>query len=293
MSYRPLRVDTYELYLIIPKFAIFETMKILKYLPFVLIPITIICNALFETMTLFGTTSKQISDVNQILLTPSPITFSIWGVIYLFLIIHLFWSFKNKVGTTRLQILVSISMVFNIVWLMIWHAFMIYDKNVGVINSANVNYNFQILSLALVTIIIYCLIIFLTILEFKKMNLTDKLSKVNLFGMGIHFSWVTLATLLNLSILIKFVMSNYNLAISNEWETMLAMLFITLVVALSLLFVNKFKILAFGIVSTWALFGMLLAQPSMSNLNITLILGAVCCVVIVGFRLYNLRLENK
>ena len=56
----------------------------------IFLAVTLVINTLGAIGLINGLTQKQISDMYVTLITPSPSTFSIWSVIYSFLLISIF-----------------------------------------------------------------------------------------------------------------------------------------------------------------------------------------------------------
>lgn len=88
----------------------------------------VVVNALANLVPIGGKTTGQISEAYPNLFTPAPITFAIWGAIYLMMLLFTIYQFgvmdrgehstavREKVGAWF-----CISCVLNILWIFLWH----------------------------------------------------------------------------------------------------------------------------------------------------------------------------
>lgn len=76
------------------------TNKTRKIINAVLLVVTIVLNALGAFGVINGMTQKEVSDLNDTLITPSGGTFSIWSVLYTLLIASVVVLFVKKATTT-------------------------------------------------------------------------------------------------------------------------------------------------------------------------------------------------
>ncbi|MCD4712566.1 MAG: tryptophan-rich sensory protein, partial [Clostridiales bacterium] len=89
----------------------------------ILLVLTLIVNAMGAIGVINGLSQKEISDMYQTLITPAPSTFSIWSVIYTFLIISIIvMIIKNKDSyygraIDEISSLFWLSCALNIVWI--------------------------------------------------------------------------------------------------------------------------------------------------------------------------------
>ena len=85
---------------------------------------TITVNALAELLPIGGKTTGEISDLYPGLLTPAGYAFMIWGLIYALVAWFVVYQLlpKNLALAGKTAVLFSLSCVFNIVWLLAWHA---------------------------------------------------------------------------------------------------------------------------------------------------------------------------
>jgi len=144
-----------------------------QYLPFIVTLLTIISNGLGENV-------KKISDqyIKSNIITPSPFTFSIWGLIYLLLLYTTFVNSKEIININTpfgsIFSLFIISSLLNATWIQVW------GKN-----------------LVLSSIIILLLALTLIIITYQLNK--NNVDKILLYAFGIYTIWVIIASLINLS----------------------------------------------------------------------------------------------
>ena len=87
---------------------------------------TIAMNVVANAAPLFGRTTGAVSDAYPTPFTPAGYVFSIWGVIYLGLIVYAVWQFtpagRNEPRVRAAAPWVIASGVLNVAWLFAWHA---------------------------------------------------------------------------------------------------------------------------------------------------------------------------
>ncbi|MGZ9585514.1 tryptophan-rich sensory protein [Paenibacillus marinisediminis] len=83
----------------------------------------IIINGLAELIPLNGYTTGQISAMFPVLITPAPYTFTIWGLIYVLLLVFIIYQLQPKHHQIALRLgpLFVLSCFFNISWIVLWH----------------------------------------------------------------------------------------------------------------------------------------------------------------------------
>lgn len=165
-----------------------ETRTIPKWLKwFILVALLamLTVNALSSILPINGVTPKEVSDRYPNLFVPAPLTFAIWGVIYLLVIAYTLYQFglfrsRAKAGNaeqlTRTGILFIISCGLNLSWVIAWH----YGQLV---------LSFIILALLLITLIRIRLFID------KQEPLSIRERWLVRLPFSIYFGWVTIATI--------------------------------------------------------------------------------------------------
>ncbi len=95
----------------------------MKYLNLLLFAAMIVMNYLANALPLNGKTTGEISDGLPNLFVPAGVTFSIWGVIYILLIIFCVLQFTTPQQSVVSQIgwLFGLTCIFNALWIVAWH----------------------------------------------------------------------------------------------------------------------------------------------------------------------------
>ncbi|MEM1008171.1 MAG: tryptophan-rich sensory protein, partial [Myxococcota bacterium] len=80
-------------------------------------------NAISNILPLNGLSQRELSELYPIMLTPAPFVFSIWGIIYLGLLIYtilqLMPPFRDNPRIRSLDLPFALSCVFNSAWILI------------------------------------------------------------------------------------------------------------------------------------------------------------------------------
>ena len=87
---------------------------------------TMVVNFMATTGKINGISTANVSDAHPTLLTPRGYTFSIWGIIYILLLLYvLFQLFSDKLSEsgkhTKIAFWFVVSSIFNIGWIFAWH----------------------------------------------------------------------------------------------------------------------------------------------------------------------------
>ena len=104
--------------------------KGLKWFILLALIATLTVNALSSILPINGVTPKEVSDRYPNLFVPSPLTFAIWGVIYLLVFCYMLFQFGlfrgkgaavNAALLTRTGIVFIVSCLLNLSWVIAWH----------------------------------------------------------------------------------------------------------------------------------------------------------------------------
>jgi hypothetical protein len=159
-------------------------LQILVPLVFVLM---VTVNALANILPINGIGTGEVSDKYGNLFAPAPITFGIWGVIYIFLLGFVVYyvlrinkvdeSFKDSLNIVAWLFVVS--SVANTVWMFAWHYDVIW------------------LTVILMLVMLITLLIINEKLKGVEMNFLEKILIRSTFAM--YFGWITVATIANIT----------------------------------------------------------------------------------------------
>lgn len=216
----------------------------------------IIMNMLANILPLNGKNTGEISDSYGNLFAPAGITFAIWGLIYLLLLVYIVYQFWGYTGIARggkeerigqilnkTGIWFAISSVANALWILAWHYDVIW------------------LSLLLTLCILGCLI---------KINLglrDESFSKMEHVAVRLPFTvylgWATVATIANVTVFLVSVSWN-RFSLSEVFWTVSIVLIGAVIGCLGVVF---YKSYTYGAVLVWAFAGIAMKHLSPAQFN--------------------------
>ncbi len=207
----------------------------------------LVTNVLANALPINGVGTGAVSDAYENLFAPAGITFAIWGVIYLLLLVYSFFQLgiilkesneKRSDLIKNIGILFSISSLANIVWIFSWH----YDQ--------------MVLALILIVVMLLCLIFISQITRKEDLSLRERFFIKTPFS--IYFGWITVATIANVVVvLVKFNWGG--LGISPALWTMLILGVGTLIGIATML---RNRDLGYGLVFLWAYGGIIIKHTT-------------------------------
>ncbi len=201
-------------------------------------------NALANILPINNRTTGELSDQLQNLFTPQGATFSIWGLIYLLLLI---FSISNLIGPTdplknRIRKLFIVNALLNSSWILAWH------------------YEWWMLSLLIMLGILSTLI-----------GITQAANNIKTLWLRlrwrlpftVYFGWITVATIANTTaVLVAYEWDGWGIP-QTIWTVIL--LLIGLLIALRQLF--RLNQIAYGLVLIWAYAGIYLKHTDPNAFN--------------------------
>ncbi len=206
-----------------------------KIITAVLLALTLLLNALGAFGVINGMTQKEVSDLNDTLITPSGPTFSIWSVLYTLLIASVVVLFVkkgklyyNKV-TEETSLLFWLSSIFNIAWI--------------------VSFSYELIGLST---------LFIILLLFSLIFLTKKLTELQegnkwLFPLtfGLYTGWIFIATVVNIAAwLVNIGWGAFGMS-QDTWAIIISIVATALAIFVSMDHRNA----AFGLPIAWAFLG--------------------------------------
>lgn len=188
-------------------------------------------NYLSNALPFNGQTTAEISNRLNVLFTPAGYVFSIWGVIYILLVIWVFRQLPKGRRDSPVYIkgtpLFILSCFLNSVWLFLWH------------------YEYFSLSVIIMLAFLINLIALYTRVKAIATSFSD------LLPFSVYLGWVSVATIANISYtLVEHDWNGFGLS-DNFWT--IAMIFIATLLAA--LFRLKEKDIAYPLVFVWAFIG--------------------------------------
>ncbi len=212
---------------------------------------TIVVNWLANFLPIGGRTTGEVSAEFPVLFTPAGYAFSIWGLIYLSLIVYALVqaapSKRDGFDQSLIGPLFVLSCVFNIAWILAWHHLLIG------------------LSLVFMLGILVCLILIYLRLERLKGSLTGADYWTLRFPFSLYLGWITVATVANVTIAL-YAAGFRGGPIS---EPIWAIIAIAAALAIGLAVAWTRRDVVFSLVLVWALLAIAVGQSGQ-----TLVVGA-------------------
>ncbi len=244
-------------------------------------------NYLANALPIGGVTTGEASDSYPNLFTPSGLTFSIWGLIYVLLAIYVVYQFGwfgKKPDNQKQQLLNRIGQLFiltsvaNISWIFAWHYGIIW------------------LSVTIMIIFLTGLIMLADIINKEDFSLTENICLRLPFS--IYFGWITVATIANITVfLVSINWDGFGIA-DNIWTIIILLVGAAIGIIRGL----KDQNISYLAVFIWAYGGILLKHTSAEafagqypNIITTLIICLVLFVLTIcwiAFKSKKIRKTN-
>jgi hypothetical protein len=205
----------------------------MRYINILFFAVMIVMNYLANALPLNGKTTGALSDAFPNLFVPAGITFSIWGVIYLLLLVFCVIQFTSpdQAVISRIGWLFAVTCIFNALWIVTWH----YGR------------------LPLSVIIMLGLLVSLIWINIIVKDLPFGLIKA---AFGIYLGWICIATIANVTaLLVNFSWNGFGL--SEETWTVIMILAGALIAALTLWRLDNPFI---GLSVVWAFAGIMIKR---------------------------------
>jgi len=235
---------------------------IIKILAFVLYVVMVVVNTLANVLNFNNYTTGEISNLYPNLFAPAPITFSIWGLIYLLLFIYSIYQFKKSDHEKlyrKINIYFILSSVANILWIFSWHNNMI------------------LVSALLILVILFSLIKIADLLNKEKLSKRNNILIALPFS--IYFGWITVATIANITtLLVNLGWGRFGLP-----DYILMILILLIATSIGVLRLFKDKRYSYGLVFIWAYTGILIKHISPSGFAgryIQVIITTSICILV-------------
>lgn len=203
-------------------------------------------NYLANALPLNGRETGEVSDAYENLFAPAGITFSIWGVIYTLLAIHVVyqWGAFHRDNTRhgsllrRVGILFSLSSLANTAWVFAWH----YDQ-------------ILISTLLIISILVILAVIAATL---RDAALTPREQLLVRLPFSVYFGWITVATVANITVwLVSIGWDGFGIP-GQTW----AVIIIAAAAAIGTLVMFRNHDFAYGLVLLWAFTGIVIKHTS-------------------------------
>jgi hypothetical protein len=231
--------------------------RMIKYVNLALFAGMILMNYLANVLPLNDVTTGELSDSYPNLFVPAGITFSIWGIIYLFLAVFCVIQFtgSNQLVISGITWLFAISCILNALWIVTWH--------------------FRQLPLSLLVMV--ALLVTLIFINMRIRELPAGLIKA---AFGIYLGWICIATIANVTtLLVNYGWTGFGLR--EEIWTIIMIAVGALITSLTLfMFSNPF--IGFSVI--WAFIGIAIKRHNdYRSIFITAIIALIFVSVITGW----------
>ena len=235
----------------------------IKYINVVLFAGMLVMNYLANALPLNNKTTGELSDSFPNLFVPAGLTFSIWGVIYILLLLYVIFQFKdsNALTVSKISLAFGITCLLNALWIVFWH----YGK------------------LPLSLLVMAGLLASLIYINIAIRDLPFGIIKASF---GIYLGWICIATIANVTaVLVTSGWNGFN--ISQEVWTIIMIAVGTLLVALAIYRLNNPFL---GLAVVWAFLG--IAIKRQDDYKTILITAVVAMVIISGVTIWGFMRKN-
>ena len=220
--------------------------RVLQGSNFIAVILTIAVNSLANILPINGKYTGELSDKIPNLFVPSGITFAIWGVIYLLLILFAIYQSRDffKKDKIEMPYLTKITPFFilasaaNIIWIFLWH------------------YEQVALSLIAMLILLISLIAIYIKLNVGQQQTPLKEKMFIHVPFSVYLGWITVATIANITAWLVII-SWDGFGISDVTWTIIVLCVATL---LTLIILYKRRDIAYSLVIIWALLGIVIKR---------------------------------
>jgi hypothetical protein len=219
--------------------------------------LVIAVNGLANALPLNGQGTGEISDRFDIYFVPAGYVFSIWGIIYLGLLLYTVYQAlpaqKDNRILDKLAPAYWISSIANVAWIFLWH----YEV-------------FEITLIAMIAILVSLLLIYV---QLKDVN--GPMKWLVRFPFSIYLGWISVATIANASQLLYYIgWQGFGLP-GSIW----AIIMISVATILGLVMSWLENDLFYNLVLVWAFIGISISQANTSSVVIASWVGVVLLVI--------------
>jgi len=203
-------------------------------------------NTLAMTLPINNITTGEVSDKYPNLFVPAGITFSIWGVIYLFLALFIIYqfviAFKKSTGERgifeKTGLLFFLSCIFNVSWIFAWH------------------YGIVWLSLAIMILLLITLISIYVRLRTGRAGIKNHEKFFVNIPFSLYLGWITVATIANVTaFLVDINWDGFGIS-----EQLWAVILIAAALIITLLTLLSRNDIFYSLVVIWAFTGIILKR---------------------------------
>ncbi len=211
----------------------------------VLFAAMIVVNALANMLPLNGMSTAEVSTNYPTLFAPAGITFAIWGVIYLLLLLMVIYQllaafavkYRHASFSTHLSIALSLNFIFNTLWIFTWHYEMIF------------------ISMVLILLILLTLLYMYLKIRNRFVSGVFEYIVVKL-PIIIYLGWISVATIANVAaFLVAVNFSGWGIS-ESAWTSLL----IALAATFGIIMIKRQNNFGFSLVLIWAFIGIIIKR---------------------------------
>lgn len=243
-------------------------MNSLKWINSVAFLAMVTVNVLANAIPIGGNMTGEVSQSYPNLFTPAPITFAIWGVIYLLLMLFILFQLGIMGNSSTAAVVRDVigwsfvaSCVLNIGWILAWHMRLIGLSAVFIV-------------LLLVNLILITMKLYVSPTSFFNFLMVK-------LGFDIYYGWIIAATIANFSVLLVKVKWNRFGLTEVTWT--LIILIVGALIASSVVFLNGRHFAGLAVI--WAYVGIIIKHASSSGFGgqyKSIIVAAVIGIFLIG-----------
>lgn len=238
--------------------------KVQKWFNVVMFAIVLFVNYLASTGKVNNLTPGQISDSIQVIITPAGYVFSIWGLIYILLLIFVIFQalpqFENSKAVKAIGSLFTMTCFFNAGWIFAWH------------------YRQFALSLLIMIGFLLTLIVLMNRLYKISPEISTLEKRIFVLPFSVYFGWISVATIANTSFFLVYSnWTRFNIG-PDIWSVII--LFVIMLLGICVLTLKNDR--AFVWVLVWALIGITYKNVKTSPLTM------YAALIMIAFLLRNL-----
>lgn len=221
-------------------------------------------NALANALPINGKLTGELSDLYPNLFVPVGLTFSIWGIIYLLLLIAVLKIVMYAPRLPAWHRLFLISCILNGSWIVAWH------------------YQYMFLSLAIMTGLLISLIYIIR-------QLSGEAEWLYRMSFGIYLGWICIATIANVTA--ALVYSGFTPAVTTQEGITIFMLFVAL--GIIVLSIRRFNNPFMSLSVIWAYLGIYLKQAHLHpSIAYTAIIMTAFLTILTAYGTYKNKLNG-
>ncbi|TAE29410.1 MAG: tryptophan-rich sensory protein [Cytophagales bacterium] len=227
----------------------------------------IVMNYLSNVRAFATTTNADISRKYETLITPAGYAFAVWGVIFLGLLAFaVFQALPSQRENPRFRAVgpwVILNAVGNAIWSPIFN-----NEKIG-------------LALIVILVMFVSLLLVMDGLRVGREQVRKRETWLARVPFAIYFGWLTVATILNVTVYLKS--TGFNLNVLPEYGWAAAVLVVAFIVGVFLF--NRYRSAAYILVFAWAYAAIALKQEAIPYVPLFAWVGVGVAVVLAGFAL--------